>query len=212
MGKLAKFVRRVIRIEPAPIKAGETKPEERPKNVSDSLRLALKNPDPLTRMVAVELASRFLDKSLIPQLLELLHDPLHIVRQKAVLALGQLGDRSVVNALVEKLNDESEEVRVTVAGVLGHLRDRQAVPALILALQDKSAQTRMKAAISLGIIRDSRAVEPLRRVVFDPNEVVGKYAIEALGNIGRPAVGVLLELMNNERWRQLALDALMKIK
>lgn len=207
MSKFAKFVRRIIRIEPAPIK-----PVEHPKSISESLRAAFKSSDPLTRMVAIELAWRFRDKSLIPQLLQLLNDPLHIVRQKAVLALGQMGDRSVVNSLVEKLNDESEEVRVTVAGVLGHLRDRQAVPALILALQDKSAQTRMKAAISLGIIRDSRAVEPLRRAIFDSNEIVGKYAIEALGNIGRPAVGVLLELMNNERWRQLALDALLKIR
>jgi len=70
----------------------------------------------------------------------------------------------------------------------------------------------MKASVSLGLIGDKRAVPSLAQQLKDPNELVRKYAIEALGNIGRPSVPVLLEAMNDENVRAQVLEVLMKIR
>ena len=70
----------------------------------------------------------------------------------------------------------------------------------------------MKVSISLGYIRDPKAIDALSKATKDENEFVRKYACEALGNIGRDAVPALLEAMKDNRLRETATAALLKIK
>jgi len=70
----------------------------------------------------------------------------------------------------------------------------------------------MKAAISLGLIGDPAAIPALFKALKDPHELVRRYACEALGNIGRPAIPALLLALKDETVRAHAAQVLVKIK
>ncbi|MBI4055744.1 MAG: HEAT repeat domain-containing protein [Elusimicrobia bacterium] len=178
-----------------------------------ALLQALQEADPFVRAISAEVLGHLQAKESLDPLIQALKDFSKHVRQRAAIALGHLGERKAVPALIQCLEDPAEEVRVTVAGVLGHLRDRLAVPALIQTSNDTSPLIRMKACISLGILQDPEAIPALyHRLAHDENELVRKYACEALASIGRPAIAALLEALKYEKLRAHAAQALSKIK
>jgi len=182
-------------------------------NIVASIISSLKEQDPLIRAISIGLAGHLKNKDFVDHS-EVLHLTLkgEIERFLRRFVETNSAEYIPVPALIKALEDPSEDVKVTVAGVLGFLKDRTAVPALINTLNDKSAHTRMKAAISLGYIRDTKAIPALSNATKDENEFVRKYACEALGNIGRDAVPALLEAMKDNRLRDTATNALLKIK
>jgi HEAT repeat protein len=200
----------VVRVKPKPAAARPPEPvadvpedTDYSKRTTPALIASLGHADPYMRTVAAEVLGRLREKQSVQPLITALRDHSKLVREKTAIALGHIGDKNAVQPLIESLNDEAEEVRVTVAGVLGHLRDRAAVPALI---------TSLSAAISLGLIGDPLAIKPLFDALSDENEMVRKYACEALGSLGRPAVPALLKALKNDRVRAHAAHSLMRVK
>ena len=85
------------------------------------------------------------------------------------------------------------------------------VQGLIKALDyDQDASVRMEAAKALGRIGDSQAVAPLIARLMDVDGQVAHAAVEALGEIGTPAIQPLLAALKNEDrdMRQRAAEAL----
>jgi HEAT repeat protein len=68
-----------------------------------------------------------------------------------------------------------------------------AVPAFIKALGFKDPQMRAKAAESLGLLKSTEAVSPLGEAMKDSNAAVQEAAVNALVNIGLPAIEGLEE-------------------
>jgi predicted aldo/keto reductase-like oxidoreductase len=59
---------------------------------------------------------------------------------------------------------------------------------------------------------NSESEKTLGKALKDENILVRKYACEALSNLGRPAVPALLEAVKNNATRDIATEALLKIK
>jgi HEAT repeat protein len=68
-----------------------------------------------------------------------------------------------------------------------------AVPAFIKALNFKDPQMRANAAESLGLLKSAEAMAPLLQALKDPNPAVQEATVNALVNIGAPALKGLEE-------------------
>lgn len=122
-------------------------------------------------------------------------------------ALAQIGPPAVPD-LLAALAQEDPKVREAVVRVLGRCGDARAVEPLLTALKDPP--TRQAAARALGRIGDARAVEPLAALLTS-GEAKGKdLVVEALKQIGPPALDALCAAGKHPRWpiRAKAAEAL----
>ena len=115
---------------------------------------------------------------------------------RAYVALGEIGDERAVEPLLEILNRGYADRRSMAAEALGKIGNKQAVDSLIEALEDSDSGACLSAIVALGKIGDQKAVGPLiKRVGHDK---LGFYfAPEALVEIGKPAVGPLIEALKD---------------
>ncbi|HJT19377.1 MAG TPA: HEAT repeat domain-containing protein, partial [Nitrospira sp.] len=79
-------------------------------------------------------------------------------------------------------------------------------------LKDPDWVVRREAAITLGEMADERCVEPLCKALYDGDWQVREVAIDALGQIGSPAVERLIKLLRDWDVRKYAIAALGKIR
>jgi len=79
-------------------------------------------------------------------------------------------------------------------------------------LKDPDWVVRREAAITLGEMGDERCVEPLAAALRDGDWQVREVVIEGIGQIGSPAVEVLLKLLRDWDVRKSAIIALGKIR
>ena len=120
-----------------------------------------------------------------------------------------------VDALIQKLKGEDRRVGQEAAVALG-TAGAPAVEPLIAVLEDKNVDryARGLAAKALGEIKDPRAVKPLIAVLGEDWRV-SESAGDALANIGTPAVGPLIAVLEDKRVdrdaRAEAADALGKL-
>ena len=127
------------------------------------------------------------------------------IRSLAFQALAQIGEPSI-EPLIVALKDKNANGRWYAAHALGEIKDARAVEALIVALQDEDSHVRWHSAWALGKIGDARAVEPLISASLrDGQSKVRKQALEALVDIGAPAVEQLIrglkDVSSYSRWR-----------
>jgi HEAT repeat protein len=144
-----------------------------------------------------------------------LEAPLVEARERAVEALGEIGPAAspAVPRLVPLLRSDPEPaLRLGVAVALGRIRDPEAVPALLEAMRGEDTKLRALAVEALGGIgvRASEAVPDLVAALADdaweerrrsrhasPLDTRAEYVVnpvvDALGRIGSPAVGPLVE-------------------
>jgi len=119
-----------------------------------------------------------------------------------------------IKGLIKALKDSNSTIRWQAAFHLGKVGDTGAVGPLIEALHDKEREVRDTAAQALGKIGEVKALEPLIEAVKDHRGIDGS-AIRALEQIGKPAVGALIEVLQdtNYHWgtRSCAADALGRI-
>ena len=89
-----------------------------------------------------------------------------------------------------------------------------AVIPLISVLEDENSRNRAYAAEILGKIKDARAIEPLIKQLNNQMNGVDEVAVEALVNIGKPAVTPLIAALKdkNKRIRAYVAETLGKIK
>jgi HEAT repeat protein len=119
-----------------------------------------------------------------------------------------------VGSQLDMLKNANAAVRQKAAEELGHNKSSRAVEPLIAALNDPDFGVQNRAAIALGEIKDPRAVQPLMATITDAakngkatkgpdgeysvtdeqrsRRDVAQNAAEALGNLGAPALDVLM--------------------
>lgn len=152
-------------------------------------------PRPLVPIVLWSLAWLVMAATYIPCARSLMWWPLHLLdlaarQPQAVSALGRIG-APAVEPLIRILCHSD---------LRAHYDSRE-------------QNVRLLAAEELGRIGDARAVEHLVLASEDQDQGVSRAAVDALGQIGAPAVEPLLQLLTIEDWgvgRQ-AVDALAKI-
>jgi len=106
-------------------------------------------------------------------------------------------------------------VRVGAVRALGRLGEAKR---LIAALASKDAWVRRVAAYTLGLAKIAAGVGPLAKALGDPDELVVRFAIDALGEIGPaaaaavPALEAVLERPGGKFWEEDVEDALKLIR
>lgn len=131
-------------------------------------------------------------------------------------ALGQLQDDRAVESLVAALRDSDTDQYVQQAAVeaLGHIGEPIQKP-LIDVLQDGDEGARQRAIAALGQMRDARDLTPLIEALRSgPSYEVWQGAMEALVQLGEPAVKPLVAVLRGDEWmaRRRAARALGRIE
>ncbi len=119
------------------------------------------------------------------------------LRRQAVLEVGKTADVRAAVMLIPLASDYWISVREGVAEALGMLRDPAGVPTLVRLLGDDVPDVKRDAVVSLGKIGDARAVRPLLDIALQ--EPLFRFtAGEAITCIGKSAVPILLQILNEE--------------
>jgi len=187
-----------------------------------ALRAVLGHPDPDIRMLAVRAVAEIGDASVVPQLMEMVEDTDTGVSSESIRALAQLEDPRGASAVVRALGAGSAAVREALdfaiprfgGSVAAALADRlleddpavvqQAAEALRLLptgaeealaarLGSDLPAMRIAAARVMGTLDGFAGIEPLTRALADPDPQVRDEVARALGAIGAPAVGPVLD-------------------
>jgi hypothetical protein len=161
------------------------------------LRRVLRDRDPDVRQVATRALGRIEDPAAVLPLIETLGAdrpvPKHIVAQ----AVRRLGP-SVLPALSAAVNHTDPEVREVAIETLGMAGGHDAAPAIIAALgADDVAVVRARAARALGMLGLPSAERPLLDATQDAEPDVRAAAVQALADLGAPAVPRMRELLGD---------------
>jgi len=141
--------------------------------------------------------------------IDLLNDSDWVVRREAIITLGEMGDERCVEPIVRCLRDGDWQVREASIEALAMIGS-PAVELLLRYIRDYDA--RKPVIKTLGKINDERVLDPLISLLH--NDEFKDDATWALAELGKPAVGRLLELLKNpdEGIRKQAILALGEIK
>jgi HEAT repeat protein len=141
--------------------------------------------------------------------INLLNDSDWVVRREAIITLGEMGDERCVEPIVRCLPDGDWQVRDAAIEALAMIGS-PAVELLLRYARDYDA--RKPAIKALGKINDERVLDPL--ISFMRSDEFKDDATRALAELGKPAVGRLLELLKDpeEVTRKQAILALGEIK
>ena len=141
--------------------------------------------------------------------IDLLNDTDWVVRREAIITLGEMGDERCIEPIVRCLPDGDWQVREAAIEALAMIGS-PAVDMLLRYVRDYDA--RKPAIKALGKINDERVLDPL--ISFMRSDEFKDDATWALAELGKPAVGRLLELLKDpeEVTRKQAILALGEIK
>jgi HEAT repeat protein len=133
--------------------------------------------------------------------------------------IGQGADEALTDQVSDQLaasldptGGEQELTEPMQEVVLEEEKVKDEIDIQIDLLKDPDWVVRREAAITLGEMGDERCVEPLAAALRDGDWQVREVAIEGIGNIGSPAVDVLLKLLRDWDVRKSAIMALGKIR
>jgi HEAT repeat protein len=120
-----------------------------------------------------------------------------VVRYYAAEALVGIGAKAIPS-LIQALRSHRQSDCDRAARVLWSIGEA-AVDPLLGVLQDRTATPEMRtaSASALGMIGDPRAIRGLASLLRDERYFVREQASRALGRIGEPAVGLLLDMANS---------------
>ena len=162
--------------------------------------------DPLVRLLdeqagfdlvwTIEALGRIRAARAVPALVRMAHHSDVTVSMEAVRALGNQGS-SAAPALLELIDPKHGSI----GGALWVEQElvrigTPAVPALIDALAGGRVEVRRTAASVLGSISDPVAIDALTRGTQDRDALVRLHSIDALGNLGEPAISPLLSALD----------------
>ena len=141
--------------------------------------------------------------------IDLLNDSEWVVRREAVITLGEMGDERCVEPLVRCLRDGDWQVRDAAVEAIAMIGS-PAVDLLLRYIRDYDA--RKSVIKALGKINDERVLDPLISMLH--NDEFKDDATWALAELGKPAVGRLLECLKDpdEVVKKQAILALGEIK
>jgi len=141
--------------------------------------------------------------------IDLLNDTEWVVRREAIITLGEMGDERCIEPIVRCLPDGDWQVREAAIEALAMIGS-PAVDLLLRYVRDYDA--RKPVIKTLGKINDERVLDPL--ITLMRSDEFKDDATWALAELGKPAVGRLLELLKDpeEVTRKQAILALGEIK
>ena len=164
-------------------------------------------------MEALEHLAGVLDEPTAAALLEHLQDDR--IRDRVTSLLGVIP--TSIGPLSERLKDPDESIRQRAAEILAQLLDPRSADAFVDAMADKNLRDVATDTLrKLGAIRDrvDQLLDELRDVEeSELKEGARQEAVIQLHRIGRPAVEILLEYLDDDDWivREAAADTLGKI-
>lgn len=149
---------------------------------------ALADPDPLTRVNAIEVVAITKQSRLIPKVQKLLKDDFVPVRFAATLAIGDLQYSLAKNSVTALLQDNNENVRMAALYTLYKLGSKENIQQLQKAIAANDQTVRANAALLLGKSGDKSEMTTkvlwwtLRRP--DSSDMVRFQTAEALAMLG----------------------------
>ena len=162
---------------------------------------------------ALEHMAGILDEATAAALLEHLQDDR--IRDRITTLLGAIP--TSIGPLSERLKDPDESIRERAAEILAQLLDPRSADAFVDAMSDPNLRDLATDTLrKLGAIRDriDQLLDDLRAVdESELKEGVRQETVIQLHRIGRPAVEILLEYLDDDDWivREAAADTLGKI-
>lgn len=167
-----------------------------------ALCTALDQAHPLLRAAAADLLGRIRHPSALPALARAARGEYFTVRARAALALAAIGDPQALPTLLPLLRDPEAQVRGAAALAVGRFRQPQTFAALAALLQDNDIAVRRQSARALGLTRHPAVLPYLVDALRDPfwwfeREQEATELLEAIEQIGAPAVDALLEALND---------------
>ncbi len=162
---------------------------------------------------ALEHMAGILDEATAAALLEHLQDDR--IRDRITTLLGAIP--TSIGPLSERLKDPDESIRERAAEILAQLLDPRSADAFVDAMADPNLRDLATDTLrKLGAIRDriEQLLDDLRAVdESELKEGVRQETVIQLHRIGRPAVEILLEYLEDDDWivREAAADTLGKI-
>ena len=162
---------------------------------------------------SLEQMAGILDEPTAAALVELLKERRY--REPITVLLGAIP--TSIGPLTTMLHDTDESARVTAATILDHLLDPRSADALVDAMGDPAVGGQVVETLrKLGAIRDriDEIMNELARVEdSELREGARQEAVIKLHPIGRPAVEILIEYLEDDDWvvREAAADVLGKI-
>lgn len=183
------------------------------------LRKALTTAHPIIRGQIVEVFAHTKSDSSIPALLDASRSEFYTVRAKAVTALGIIGNPEVVDWILPALKDSHEEVRSAAVLALGKFRLPFTFEKIAnVLLDDPVIEVRQAAARALGNTKHPTAAFFLMEALQDSfwwyeREEAARDLLQAIENIGSPAVDALIKALGNREGtvRKYAAEILGKI-
>jgi HEAT repeat protein len=159
-----------------------------------------------------EAEEEFVEEKVIDEIdiqIDLLNDNEWVVRREAIITLGEMGDERCIEPIVRCLPDGDWQVREAAIEALAMIGS-PAVDLLLRYVRDYDA--RKPVIKTLGKINDERVLDPL--IMLMHSDEFKDDATWALAELGKPAVGRLLELLKDpeEVTRKQAILALGEIK
>ncbi len=154
-----------------------------------------RNPD--VRQAAAEALGQMGDTTAVNALVEAYKDADQYVRCAVVEALEQLDTTAVLPFMVRALNDNDPYVRTCGAKSLSKIgsTDPRLIKPLLTALKDNDAQVRWYIVEALMPFKDQQVISALIPVLSDTKMSVRKVAMDALVNMGPPALKILIDAL-----------------
>ena len=162
----------------------------------------LQDPVPQIREQATSYLGEIGDSRALIPLIGAFSDPVPAVRIGAIQAVGNFKDSSATPALLRQLRSPTHAIKQAAVSSLGKIRAQEAIEPLIRELQFGAVEYRAKVAYALGEIAKydlpgrEQAIQSIVYSLADTSLRVA--AAEALRNIGKPAVPVLLAHLRGE--------------
>ncbi len=116
--------------------------------------------------------------------------------EEAAGALVGMGDEALPT-LDRMLRDPDPDRRWWAIRGLAALGTAGAVARIIEALRDPDADVRACAVVALSKLQPQEAIDPLVERLSDTSAYVGRLSADALSRFGEPAVGSLIDAMEN---------------
>jgi HEAT repeat protein len=157
--------------------------------------------DDYVRWATVEALGFLAHPTVVPSLMNMLHDEIWTVRLAVVRALAEIRDPASVMAIAECIHDENTMMREVVVEVLGQFRRSEAIPALLTALADDDPFVRRGAVVSIGNIGNISAVPHLIDLLDDDDYQLRWVVVEALGKLRAGNAVEALSTQLDERYQ-----------
>ncbi len=148
------------------------------------------------------------------RLVRVLSDPEPEVRIRAAKALGLVGGRAAIGPLIHALSEPNRWSTIRIADILAGMK-QEVVNELVAEFDRMNTHAKLAALDILGRIRSLSVVGWLRQRLSDPERDVRARACHALGAIGDPDCGpVLQKALSDPEWpvKAMAAKALGRIR